>query len=150
MRLKKLVRHTVGILIGRKKTTFSHFCISVIPYPIGTKFVTELPASQGSLHTKFQGSRSSHFRNTNCQGFNFFLVFFFFLILLLCVFAHLQNCYTMQKRTLIALKYGTHKVGLAMKKSTPFGLTCYLGDGAYQWSIFKWWVRYRLNVFLLG
>ena len=32
-------------------------------------------------------------------------------------------------------------VGLAMKKSTIFGLTCNSGDGAYQWSGFKWWVR---------
>ena len=42
----------VRILTGRKKTSFSHFCISVIPYPIETTFATELPASQGSLHTK--------------------------------------------------------------------------------------------------
>ena len=64
--------HTVGILTGRKKTSFSHFCISVIPYPIGTKFATELLASQGSLHTKFEGNHSSHFRDTTCQSFDFF------------------------------------------------------------------------------
>ena len=58
--------HTVGILTGRKKTSFSHFCISVIPYSIGTKFATELPASQGSLHTKFEGNRSSHFQDIGC------------------------------------------------------------------------------------
>ena len=33
--------HTMGILTGRKKTSFSQFCISVIPYPIETKFATE-------------------------------------------------------------------------------------------------------------
>ena len=42
---KKPVHHTVGILTGRKKTSFSHLCISVIPYPIGITFTTELPAS---------------------------------------------------------------------------------------------------------
>ena len=47
---KKLSHHTLSILTGRKKTSFSHLCISVIPYPIGTKFATEFPASQGSLH----------------------------------------------------------------------------------------------------
>ena len=76
VRLKKPVRHTVGILTGRKKMSYSHFCISVIPYPIGTKFATELPASQGSLHTKFEGNRSSHFRDTSCQSFDYFSSFF--------------------------------------------------------------------------
>ena len=37
--------HTVSILTGRQKTSFSHLCISVIPYPIGTKFAAGLPAS---------------------------------------------------------------------------------------------------------
>ena len=44
-------RHTVGILTGRKKISFSHFCILVIPYPIETNFATAFPASQGSPHT---------------------------------------------------------------------------------------------------
>ena len=35
----------VSILTGRKKTQFSHLCSSVIPYPIGTKFATDVPAS---------------------------------------------------------------------------------------------------------
>ena len=35
----------VGILTGRKKMLFSHHCISVIPYPIGTKFAAEFPTS---------------------------------------------------------------------------------------------------------
>ena len=47
-------------------------CISVITYLIGTKFATQLPASQGSLHSKFEGNRSSHFRDTSCQSFVFF------------------------------------------------------------------------------
>ena len=68
-------RHTVGILTGRKKTSFSHFCISVIPYPIGTKFATALPASQGSLHTNCEG-HGRNFQDTSCQSFDFFLRFF--------------------------------------------------------------------------
>ena len=67
----------VSILTGRTKTSFSHFCISVITYLIGTKFATQLPASRGSLHSKFEGNRSSHFRDTSCQSFVFFSSFFF-------------------------------------------------------------------------
>ena len=55
----------VSILTGRKKTQFSHLCSSVIPYLIGTKFAREVPASKGSLHTKFEENRSSHFRDTS-------------------------------------------------------------------------------------
>ena len=66
----------VSILTGRTKTSFSHLCISVITYPIGTKFATQLPASQGSLHSKFEGNRSGHFRDTSCQSFVFFSSFF--------------------------------------------------------------------------
>ena len=44
----------VSILTGRKKTQFSHLCSSVIYYWIGTKFAREVPASKGSLHTKFE------------------------------------------------------------------------------------------------
>ena len=66
----------VSILTGRTKTSFSHLCISVITYLIGTKFATQLPASQGSLHSKFEGNRSSHFRDTSCQSFVFFSSFF--------------------------------------------------------------------------
>ena len=67
----------VSILTGRTKTSFSRICISVITYLIGTKFATQLPASQGSLHSKFEGNRSSHFRDTSCQSFVFFSSFFF-------------------------------------------------------------------------
>ena len=45
MRPKKTARHNVGILTGRKKTSFLHLCISVIPYPIGIKYAAEFPAS---------------------------------------------------------------------------------------------------------
>ena len=66
----------VSILTGRKKTQFSHLCSSVIPYPIGTKFAREVPAGKGSLHTKFEENRSSHFRDTSEQ--NFVLISSFF------------------------------------------------------------------------
>ena len=57
---------------------FSHLCSSVIPYPIGTKYATAVPASYGSLHTKFKENRSSHFRDTSEQ--NFVLISSFFLL----------------------------------------------------------------------
>ena len=74
----------VSILTGRTKTSFSHHCISVITYLIGTKFATQLPASQGSLHSKFEGNRSSHFRDTSCQSFVFF--FFFVIVIVIVIF----------------------------------------------------------------
>ena len=73
---KKPVHHTVGILTGRKKMSFSHLCISVIPYPIGTKFPTELPTCRRSLHTKLEGNHYCHFRDTSCQSLDFFSSFF--------------------------------------------------------------------------
>ena len=113
MQPKKPARHTVGILTGRKKTSFSYFCILVIPYPIGTTFATELPASQGSLHTTFEGSRSSHFRDTSCQSFDFFSSFFF-----LCVLAHFQK---LQTCIPIALTFGTQKGSPKANPSIKFG-----------------------------
>ena len=68
--------HREYIITGRKKTQFSHLCSSVIPYPIGTTFATDVPASYGSLHTKFEENRYSHFRDTSEQ--NFVLISSFF------------------------------------------------------------------------
>ena len=115
----------VSILTGRTKTSFSHLCISVITYPIRTKFVTQLLASQGRLHSKFEGNRSSHFRDMNCQSFVFFFVFFF----LLRLFAHLQNCYNKQTRTPIALKFGTQKGSPKANPSIKFGTNTMNGSG---------------------
>ena len=124
MQPKKPARHTVSILTGRKKTSFSHLCSSVIPYPIGTKFATELPASQGSLHSKFEGNRSSHFHNTSCQSFDFFLHFFPF------VFSNTsKNCYKTQTHTPIALKFGTQKASPKANPSIKFGATPMNGSG---------------------
>ena len=126
MRPKKPARHTVGILTGRKKTSFSHFCISVIPYPSGTKFTTELPASQGSLHTKFEGNLSSHFRDTSCQSFDFFssCFFFFFVILYTC-----KNCCKTQTCAPIALKFGTQKGSSKANPSIKCGANPMNGAG---------------------
>ena len=121
---KKPAHHTVGILTGRKKTSFSHLCISVIPYPIGTKFATELPASQGSLLTKFEGNRSIHFRDMSCQSFNLFLGFFFFVFLHTC-----KNCYKMQTLTPIALNFGTQIGSPTVNPSIKFGANPMNGSG---------------------
>ena len=66
----------VSILTGRKKMQFSHLCNSAIPYPIGTKFAREVPASKGSLHTKYEENRSSHFRDTSEHNFALISSFF--------------------------------------------------------------------------
>ena len=114
-----------SILTGRTKTSFSHLCISVITYLIKTKFATQLPASQGSLHSKFEGNRSSHFRDTSCQSFVFFLRFFFFFI-----FSHIcKNCYNKQTRTPIALKLGTQKGSPTANPSIKFGTNPMNGSG---------------------
>ena len=63
--------------INRKKeNVISHLCSSVIPYPIGAKFATDVPTNYGSLHTKFEDNRSSHFRDTSEH--NFVLISSFF------------------------------------------------------------------------
>ena len=125
MRPKKPARHTVGILTGRKKTSFSHLCISVIPYPIGTKFATVFPASQGSLHSKYEGNRSCHFRDTNCQSFNLFSSFFFFF-----VFSHTcKNYYKTQTRTPIALKLCTQKGTPKANANIKFSANLMNGSG---------------------
>ena len=91
--------------IDRKKTSFSHLSISVIPYPIGTTIAAQLPTSQGSPHSKCEGNRSSHFRVVSSQSFGFFFwLFFFFMFLHTC-----KNCYTTQTHTLITLEFGTQK-----------------------------------------
>ena len=126
MRPKKPARHTVSILTGRTKTSFSHLCISVITYLIETKFATQLPASQGCLHSKFERNRSSQFRDTSCQSFVFFSSFFFFFF----VFSHTcKNCYNKQTRTPIALKFGTQKEGPKANASIKFGTNPMNGSG---------------------
>ena len=117
MRPKKPARHTVSILTGRKKTQFSHLCSSVIPYPIGTKFATDVLASYGSLHTKFEETRSSHFRDTSEQHF-----------VLISSFFSSTSFRTLRKirhktriRAPIGLNFGTLEGTIKADLSTNFG-----------------------------
>ena len=130
MRPKKPARHTVSILTGRTKTSFSHLCISVITYLIGTKFATQLPASLGSLHSKFEeiAPAISEIRAAKVSFFflRFFFVFFFFFF----VFSHTcKNCYNKQMRTPIALKFGTQKGSPKANPSIKLGTNPMNGSG---------------------
>ena len=115
---KKPACPPVSILTGRKKTQFSHLCSSVIPYLIGTKFATDMPASYGSLHTKFEEHQSSHFRDTSEQNFNLISSFFSssssFRTLL-------KICHKTRMHTPIGLKYGTLEGLIKEDLSTNFG-----------------------------
>ena len=103
---------------------FSHLCSSVIPYPIGTKFAREVPASKGSLHTKFEENRSSHFQDTSEQ--NFVLISSFFSsasssstsssFRTLCKIHHKTRM-----RVRIGLKFGTLKELIKADLCTNFG-----------------------------
>ena len=106
----------VSILTGRKKMQFSHLCSSVIPYPIGTKFAREVLASKGSLHTKFEDNRSSHFRDTSEQ--NFVLISSFFSSSF-CTLRKIRHKTRMRAR--IGLKFGTLKGRIKADLCTNFG-----------------------------
>ena len=116
MQPKKPVRHTVSILTGRKKTQFSHLCSSVIPYPIGTTFATEVLASYGSLNTKFEENRSSHFRDTSEQNFVLISLFFSSSFRTLRKIRHKTRI-----RAPIGLKFGTLEGLIKADLSTNFG-----------------------------
>ena len=113
----------VSILTERKKTHFSHLCSSVIPYPIGTKFAREVPASKGSLHTKYEENRSSHFRDTSEQNFVLISSFFFLLILSTSSsFRILRKIrHKTRMRARIGLKFGTLKGLIKADLCTNFG-----------------------------
>ena len=97
---------------------FSHLCSSVIPYPIGTKFATDVSASYGSLHTKFEENRSSHFRDTSEQ--NFILISSFFSST--SSFRTLRKiCHKTRMHAPIELKFGTHEGLIKADLSTKFG-----------------------------
>ena len=106
--------------------SFSHHCILVIPYPIGTKFATELLASQGSLHSKCEGNRSSHFRDTSCQSFDFFSSLF---VSSSCFRTLVEIAKKMQTSTPIALKFGTQKGSPKVNPSNTFGANPKNGSG---------------------
>ena len=109
----------VSILTGRKKTQFSHLCSSVIPYPIGTKFAREVPAGKGSLHTKFEENRSSHFRDTSEQNFVLISSFFFFFYFFISHIRKIRHKTRMRAR--IGLKFGTLKGLIKADLCTNFG-----------------------------
>ena len=119
MRPKKPSRHTVSILTGRKKTQFSHLCSSVIPYPIGTKFATDLPAIYESLHTKFEENWSSHFRDMSEQ--NFVLISSFFSSSSSSFRTLHKICHKTRMRTRIGLNFGTLEGLIKANLSTNFG-----------------------------
>ena len=98
----------VSILTGRKKTQFSHLCSSVIPCPIGTTFAREVPASKGSLYTKFEEIRSSHFRDTSEQTFTLISSFFSSSTSSFRTLRKIRHKTRMRAR--IGLKFGTLKV----------------------------------------
>ena len=116
MRPKKSARHTVSILTGRKKTQYSHLCSSVIPYPIGTKFAREVSASKGSLHTKVEENRSSHFRDTSEQ--NFVLISSFFSS---SFRTHRKIRHKTRIRARVGLNFGTLKGLIKADLCTNFG-----------------------------
>ena len=114
----------MSILTGRKKTQFSHLCSSVTPYPIGTKFARDVPPSSGSLHTKFEENRSSHFRDTSEQ--NFVLISSFFSSSSsssssssFCTLRKIRHKTRM--RAQIGLKFGTLKGLIKADLRTNFG-----------------------------
>ena len=97
---------------------FSHLCNSVIPYPIGTKFATDVPASYGSLHTKVEENRSSHFRDTSEQ--NVVLISSFFSSTSFRTIRKLRHKTRM--RAQIGLKFGTLEGLIKADLSTNFGM----------------------------
>ena len=114
----------VSILTGRKKTPFSHLCSSVIPYPIGTKFARDVPASKGSLHTKYEENRSSHFRDTSKHNFVLISSFFssFSSSTSTSSFRTLRKIrHKTRMRTRIGLKFGTLKGLIKADLCTNFG-----------------------------
>ena len=116
--------------IDRKKENVI-FTLLYLSDPLSdcNQIATELPASQGSLHIKFEGNCSSHFRDTSCQSFDFFL-HFFLLGFYFFVFSHnCKNRHKKQTRTLIALKFGTQKGSPKSNPCIKFGANPINGSG---------------------
>ena len=101
--------------INRKKMQFSHLFSSVILYPNGTKFAAEVPARQGSLHTKFEENQSRQFGDTSYQTFVLISSFFPSFCTLCKIHHKIQMC------ALIRLKFGTLKGLINADLSTNFG-----------------------------
>ena len=89
----------------------------MIPYPIGTKFAREVPASKGSLHTKCEENRSSHFRDTSEP--NFVLISSFFSSTSFRTLRKIRHKTRMRARS--GLKFGTLKGLIKADLSANFG-----------------------------
>ena len=97
---------------------FSHLCSSVIPTPIGTKFATDVPASQESLHAKFEENCSSHFLDMSKQS-----------LVLISLFSSSSSSFRTlhksrhktQMRAWIGLKFGKLKGLIKADLCTNFG-----------------------------
>ena len=127
MRPKKPTRHTreyidrknenvifTPLYLGDHLSDWNQICYTVARQP-------------GGLQSKFEGIRSSHFRDTSCQSVVFFFVFFFFFFF---VFSNTcKNCYNKQTRTPIALKFGTQKGSPKANPSIKFGTNPVNGSG---------------------
>ena len=82
---------------------------------IGTKFSREVPASMGSLHTKFEENRSSHSQDTSEQKF----VLISSSISSFCTLRKIRHKTRMRAR--IGLKFGTLKGLIKADLCTNFG-----------------------------
>ena len=112
---------------------FSHLCSSVVPCPIGTKFATDVPASYGSLLTKFEENRSSHFRDTSEQNFVLISSFFYSITSSFCTLRKIRH--KTRIRPPIGLQFGTREGLIKADPSTNFGRNPMDMDGDYSRTI---------------
>ena len=125
MRPKKPARHTREYIDKKNENViFTHLYLG--DHLSDWNQICYTVSRQGSLHSKFEANRSSHFRDTSCQSLVFFSSFFFFFF----VFSHTcKNCYNKQTRTPIALKFGTQKGNPTANPSIKFGTNPMNGSG---------------------
>ena len=105
----------MSILTGRKKVRFSHLRSSVIPYPIGNKFATEVLARYESLHTKVEENHSRNCQDTSDQSF-ILLSSFSSSFCTLCKIRHKTRMHAP-----IVLKFGTLEGLITDDLNTNFG-----------------------------
>ena len=65
-------------ITGRKKTQFSHLCSSVIPYPIGTKFATEVCLARWGIYIPNLKKIAPAISEIQAAKVSFFFLRFFF------------------------------------------------------------------------
>ena len=121
---QEAARHTVSILTGRKKMSFSHLCISVIPYPIGTKFFLQsFPPARG-VYIPSLKEIAPAISEIRAAKASIFFHFFFFMFSHTC-----KNCYNTQMRTPIALKFDSQKGSPKANPSIKCGVHPINGSG---------------------